>query len=315
VLAWTKAEAGSLTISDVAEPEPPADSAVIAVEAFSPNRGESFVIEGAEPGFRPGKDIAGRVVRSAASGRGPAVGSRVVAHLESGGWAERASVPIDRLALIPEAISSVEAAALPMAGLTALRLTRVTGALASRRLLMTGASGGVGHFFVELAASQGAEITVVAATAARSRRLLELGASHWVADPAEATGRFDIGLDSVGGSTTTAVLRKLTNDGLLIWFGQASRIPPTLDFFDWTAGSSATIRKFLYSDGHTPVAKDLATVVRLTAAGRLHPEIGSAFDWRETPQAIEAMLERKVRGNTILTIPSSHVDAQKGTHP
>jgi NADPH:quinone reductase len=279
---------------------------VVAVEAFSPNRGESFLLERAEPGFRPGKDIAGTVVRSAASGRGPHIGIRVVAHLDHSGWAERAAVKVDHLAAIPKAISSTTAAALPLAGLTELRLTRVTGPLASRRVLMTGASGSVGHYFVELAASQGAPITVVSATEQRSRRLLELGASNWVTDPVEATGRFDIGLDSVGGSTTAAVFTKLTDHGLLIWFGQASRTAPTLDFFDWSGGLSATIRKFSYTDSDLPVADDLATLVRLTATGHLHLEIGLVADWKETPQVIETMVERTVRGNAVLTIPSPH---------
>lgn len=186
------------------------------------NRGETFVLEGATPGFRPGKDkdIAGVIVKPAASGNGPGAGERVVAHLDHSGWAERAAVSVDRLAVLPEEISSTEAAALPLAGLTALRLTRATGPLASRRLLLTGASGGVGHYFVELAAAQGAQITVVTAGEDRSRRLLELGALNWVTDSARATGRFDVGLDSVGGQSTATVLTKLTHHGLLVWFGK-----------------------------------------------------------------------------------------------
>jgi NADPH2:quinone reductase len=215
---------------------------------------------------------------------------------------------VDRLAGLPEAIGSAEAAALPLAGLTALRLTRVTRPLSSRRLLLSGASGGVGHYFVELATAQGAQITVVSASEDRSRRLLELGASDWLTDPGETTGRFDVGLDSVGGRSTATVLSKLTDRGLLVWFGQASRTAPTLDFFDWAGGMSATIREFAYSDDDTPLAEDLTTLVRLTATGRLHPEIGLITDWKDTPRTIEAILARRVRGNAILTIPSSITD-------
>jgi NADPH:quinone reductase-like Zn-dependent oxidoreductase len=303
---WTTTTAESLELVEVDEPEAGPDEVVVAVEAFSPNRGESFVLERAEPGFRPGKDIAGRVISPAASGHGPGVGARVVAHLEHSGWAELAAVPIDRLATLPDAIGTVEAAALPLAGLTALRLSRTSGPLASRRVLLTGASGGVGHYFVELAALQGAQITVVTATEERSRRLTELGACAWVRDPADATGPFEIGLDSVGGRSTAAVLSKLTDHGLLVWFGQASRKAPTLDFFDWSGGTSATIRKFAYWEDETPIADDLATLVQLTAAGHLHPEIGLSVDWRETPEAVAAMVKRTVRGNVVLTIPSPH---------
>lgn len=301
--AWTAAGGGSLSLAEVPEPEPGPDEAVVAVEAFSPNRGETFVLEGATAGFRPGKDIAGVIVKAAASGRGPGAGDRVVAHLDHSGWAERAVVPVDRLAALPEAITITDAAALPLAGLTALRLTRVAGPLASRRVLFTGASGGVGHYFVELAAAQGARITVVTASAERGDRLLELGAVDRITGPAHAEGRFDVGMDSVGGSSTATVLSKLTGRGVLVWFGQAGRTPPTLDFFDWTGGSSATIRKFLYTDDETPVAEDLATLARLTAAGRLHPEVGLVADWADTPRVIDALLARTVRGNAVLTIP------------
>ena len=105
------------------------------------------------------------------------------------------------------------------------------------------------------------------------------------------------------------MLTKLTDHGLLVWFGQASRSAPTLDFFDWTGGSSATIRKFLYTDDDTPIADDLATLVRLTATGHLHPEIGLVAGWEDTPQIIEAMVARTVRGNAVLTIPSSQTIA------
>jgi NADPH:quinone reductase-like Zn-dependent oxidoreductase len=314
VQAWIVTEPGSVTLAEVDEPEPGPDDVVVAVQAFSPNRGETFVLEHAASGFRPGKDIAGDVIKPAASGHGPRVGVRVVAHLDHSGWAERAAVPVNRLAVLPEKISTTEAAALPLAGLTALRLTRATGPLASRSVLLTGASGGVGHYFVELAAAQGAQITVATAGEERSRRLIELGASGWISDPAHAVGRFDVGLDSVGGPSTATVLSKLTEHGLLVWFGQASRTAPTVDFFDWTGGSSATIRKFLYTDDPTPVADDLATLVRLTATGRLHPEIGRVVGWQDTPQTIDAIVARMVRGNAVLTVPSPQTTEPHDRH-
>ena len=66
--------------ADVDEPEPAADEVVIAVDAFSLNRGETYLLEAPRPGWRPGKDVAGRVVRAAADGTGPGVGTRVVGH-------------------------------------------------------------------------------------------------------------------------------------------------------------------------------------------------------------------------------------------
>ncbi len=71
-----------------------------------------------------------------------------------------------------------------------------------------------------------------------------------------------------------AVHCRLTNRGLLVWLGQASRQPPVLDFFDWRGGASATLRKFDYEDSEVSDGDDLATLVRLVTSGHLHPEIG-----------------------------------------
>lgn len=222
-----------VAMADVPEPTPSTSQLIVEVEAFSPNRGETFLLETPRPNWRPGKDIAGRVVQEAASGLGPALGSRVVAHSEEAGWAQRAAVPVSGATTLPDTLAFEVAAALPLAGLTALRLLRCAGPLSSRRILLTGASGGVGHYFVELAARQGARVTAVTSSAARGERLRELGAEAIVTTVADAHGTFDVVLDSVGGDSLMAVLRKLVPLGQAIWFGQASRVPPTLDFFDW----------------------------------------------------------------------------------
>jgi NADPH:quinone reductase-like Zn-dependent oxidoreductase len=294
--------APAVRLADALDVTPGDDELLVQVEAISVNRGETFRLEDAGPGWRPGKDIAGRVVGAAATGRGPREGARVVAHLDDGGWAERAVVPLDRVAELPDAVDTTTAAALPLAGLTALRLLRATGPVAGRRVLLTGASGGVGHYFVELAAAHGPDLTVVVGTPSRAERLRELGATRAVGSVEEAGRPFDIGLDSVGGDSTQAVLGALTTHGRLVWFGQASRKPPVLDFFDWSGGAMATISKFHYLDDVTPVADDLATLVRLTASGRLHPEIGLHDGWDNANAAIAALLDRRVRGNVVLEV-------------
>ncbi len=295
---------GSLTIEmvDVEEPSPNSDQAVIAVEAFSINRGEALQLMREGTGWRPGKDVSGTVVTACADGSGPAVGSRVLAHLEKGGWAERVAIASDQMVELPEEISSTDAATLGLAGLTALRLLRVVGPLYGRNVLLTGASGGVGHFFIELAAAQGARVTAVTASTERGERLLELGAHAIVTHVQDAEGPFDVVLDSVGGDSTQAAWRTLAPHGLFVWFGQASMTPPTLDFFDWAGGLSATMQKFHYLDVPTGIAEDLSTLVDLTVSGRLTPEVGFLGDWTATGSAIEDMFARKVRGNAVLTV-------------
>ena len=173
----------------------------------------------------------------------------------------------------------------------------MAGPLYGRSLLLTGASGGVGHFFVELAAAQGARVTAVTASPARGQRLLELGAHAIVTHVQLGRGPFEVVLDSVGGATTQAAWRTLTPDGTFVWFGQASRTPSTLDFFDWAGGLNATLRKFHYLEPLDGIQQDLSTLVDLTAAGRLTPEIGFLDDWALTENAIEHLLARRLRGH------------------
>lgn len=298
---------GSVLTGEAPEPEPAADEVLIAVEAYSVNRGETFQLDGRldrrRPGWRPGKDVAGTVVRAAADGTGPAAGTRVVAHPPASGWAERAAVPVHSVAALPDAIDAVTAAALPLAGITALRLLRAAGPVAGRRLLITGASGGVGHYVTELAVSTGAAVTAVSSTPERGARLLELGAAGIVTSPADAEGPYDVVLESVGGTSLPAALARLAPGGLLVWFGQASRTPVTLDFFDFFKGpAQARIAHFDYTRADTTYAAELATLIRLVAGGRLHPEIGTVRDWSRTAEVIEDIRGRRVRGNAVLTV-------------
>jgi NADPH:quinone reductase len=289
-------------LGEVALPTPAADEALVAVEAFSINRGETFLLERPRPGWRPGKDIAGRVLRAAADGSGPACGARVVGHPAQAGWAQVAAVPTAALAVIPAELDSVTAAALPLAGLTALRLVRTARPVAGERVLLTGASGGVGHYLTELASEAGVAVTAVSATRERARRLRALGATQTVHDIHVADGPFDVAFESVGGSSLPIALSLLKKGGRLVWFGQASRQPITLDFFDYFRQTGAAIRHFHYEDDETPVVHDLATLVWLVASGRLHPELGLVADWKQTGEALAALRQRRLVGNAVLRV-------------
>jgi NADPH2:quinone reductase len=292
-----------VALSPIDPPEPAPDEALVAVEAFSVNRGEILLLQSGrtEP---PGKDIAGRVVRTAADGSGPPAGARVVAHVDGRGWSEVVPVSTDRLAALPDQVSSEIAAALPLAGLTALRLVRAVGDLAGRRVLLTGASGGVGHYVVELGAAAGAKVTAVVSTPERGARLSALGAEAVVTSVGDAVGPFDLAMESVGGEVFARTLLKLGRGGSLLWFGQASLEPGRADFFAVQQGPrDVTIRTFNYwleADGD---AEDLTTLVKLVAEGRLHPEIGELADWTQTPRVLAALRDRRVRGNAVLTLP------------
>src|ERR1700732_4494619 len=94
-----------IAIREVAEPELQPNEALVAVHAFSLNRGELRLFQVRPEGWRPGQDIAGVVVRAATDGRGPAAGTRVVALVDQAGWAERAAVPSHRIAPLADNVS------------------------------------------------------------------------------------------------------------------------------------------------------------------------------------------------------------------
>jgi NADPH2:quinone reductase len=296
-----------LTMAEVPEPVPGPGEVVVAVEAYSVNRGEMLLLNGvygapARAGWRPGQDVAGVVVAAAPDGTGPAVGTRVVGHPEGSGWAERVLIPLDKITELPAEVPSTTAAALPLAGLTALRLIRAAGSLAGRKVLLTGASGGVGHYLTELAAGAGAVVTAVASSAERGKRLAELGADSVALDVADAAGPFDVIMESVGGKTFTTALTKLAPGGTVLWYGQAGIEPPVLDFFSLMPVTPFTLRHFPHWVSDTSDGDDLQTLVRLTASGRLHPEIGRISDWTQTPAVLEDLYQRRVRGNAVLTL-------------
>src|SRR5260370_812352 len=193
-------------LRQVREPAPGLHEALVAVQAFSLNRGELRSFRNNEEGWIPGQDISGIVLRQAADGRGPPAGARVVALMDEFGWAERAAVPTQRIAVLPDTVSFAAAAALPVAGLTALRALRPGAPWRGKRVRITGAAGGVGHLAVQLAARSGARVTAVAGRPERGPGLRELGATDVVVGIEQAQGRFGLILESAGGASLGTAL-------------------------------------------------------------------------------------------------------------
>jgi NADPH:quinone reductase-like Zn-dependent oxidoreductase len=306
-LTATGGPAYTVEFTEVTEPDAGPAEVVVEVDAFSVNRGEIFALSGvygepAEQGWLPGQDVVGRVVRAAADGSGPAVDQRVVCHPDAGGWAERVAVPTAKLTALPDNVSIIGAAALPLAGLTALRLVRAAGIAPASRILLTGASGGVGHFVTELASAAGAEVTAVTASRLRGQHLDLLGAAHIIQNLDDADGPFDVVLESVGGQTFTAALSRLAPGGTLLWFGQASLTPVSLSFFDLFGVTPVTIKHFPHWVSRTSDSEDLCTLVELVATGQLHPQIGRVADWAETATVLDDLHQRRILGNAVLTI-------------
>ena len=224
MLAFVNTPSAPLPVAlrEVAEPQPAADEALVEVHAFAVNRGELILLAMRPEGWRPGQDVAGVVVQAAADGSGPKAGTRVVALVDGGGWAQRVAAPIARMAALPDNVSFASAAPLPVSGVTALRTVRLGGALLGRRALITGAAGGVGSFAVQLAALAGAEVTGVVGRPERAAGLTERGATATVTSIQEAERVFDLILESAGGSSLAGAISKVAPQGTIVLFGNSS---------------------------------------------------------------------------------------------
>jgi NADPH2:quinone reductase len=293
-----------LALREVSEPEPAAGEALIDVHATSLNRGELALLAARSDGWRPGQDIAGVVVRAAASGEGPPTGARVVGLVEDAGWSERTAVPIARLAELDDAVSFEAAATLGLAGRTAIRTVRLAGPLLGRRVLVLGAGGGVGHLVLQLAARAGGRVTAQVRDARRATELVELGAEivNTSDEPEEAA--FDVVLDGVGGPSLERAVHAIRPEGTIVLFGATDSEPANLTLLDFIGHEGARILTyFSYASGdEASIGADLAVLAKLVARGQLLPTVGAMFDWREADQAISALASGHVAGKAVLTL-------------
>jgi NADPH2:quinone reductase len=292
-----------VAIREVAEPELRPDEALVAVHAFSLNRGELRLFQVRPEGWRPGQDIAGVVLRAAADGSGPAAGTRVVALCDWEGWAERAAVPTKRMAPIADNVSFAAAAALPVAGLTALRSLRHGAPLLGKRVLITGAAGGVGNLAVQLAARSGARVTAIVGSTERGRVVDGLGAAEIVTKIEDAQGRFGLILEAAGGASLKAAIERVEARGTVVVFGNSSGEPTPFNFRDFAEHQNARIQGFHYftSEAGERFAPDLALLAGLIADGSLVPRIAE-HGWREVPRVGPMLRDRKIPGKAVFHI-------------
>jgi NADPH:quinone reductase-like Zn-dependent oxidoreductase len=299
----TPGRAVPIELREVAEPIPARDEALVAVHAFSLNRGELSSFARNKEGWIPGQDIAGVVLRQAINGAGPPAGARVVALVDEFGWAQRAAVPSHRMAVLPENVGFSQAATLPVAGLTALRTLRHGGSLVGRRVLITGAAGGVGTLAVQIAARSGAHVTAVVGQPERAVGLLALGAAEVVEGIDNAQGRFALILESAGGASLAKAIQLVEPRGTVVVYGNSSTEPTTIGFANFRGAPNARIQSFSYftSGAEDRFAPDLALLVSLIADGSLKPQIGVERTWRDILQVAELLRNRHIAGKAVLT--------------
>jgi NADPH:quinone reductase-like Zn-dependent oxidoreductase len=288
-------------LREVAEPQPAANEALVEVRAFSLNRGELRLFQVRPEGWRPGQDISGVVVKPAADGSGPAAGTRVVALTDNAGWAERAAVPSHRIAALPDNARFDEAAALPVAGLTALRTLRHGAPLLGRRVLITGAAGGVGHMAVQIAARSGARVTAVVGGPERGRHIR--GAAEIVEGIDKAQGGFALILESAGGTSLAAAIARIEARGTIVIYGNSSGEPTSVTFRDFAEHPNARIQSFSYftSEPEDRFAPDLALLASLVGDSSLKPVLAE-YSWRDIAKAGPELRDRHIAGKAVFHI-------------
>jgi NADPH:quinone reductase-like Zn-dependent oxidoreductase len=263
-------------LRDVQDPVPAANETLVRVRAFSLNRGEVVDLAGADDGDAVGWDVAGVA----------STGERVVGVVRRGAWAELVAVPTSQLALIPDGVSDAEAATLPTAGLTALRSLELGGFLVGKRVLVTGATGGVGRYAVQLAELAGAAVTAVRV-------------ADGLADD------FDLVVDAVGGATFAAAIEHLAPGGLVVNLATGSP-DEVVSFratqFDRSPGARIYTLNLFDELPRMDAAKGLARLGDLLAQRRLTAHVELEAPWQELDRAIDAVLTRAIRGNAVLQV-------------
>ena len=303
-----KGAPANLSLGELEEPRPAPSEALVRVAAISLNRGEVTAPRWPSPASTRAGTSPARSSEPAADGTGPRAGARVVGFLASGAWAELAAVPTNSLAELPENVSLEQAATLPVAGLTALYTLEKGGGLIGRSVLVTGASGGAGHFAVQLARLSGARVVALVRREEREQLVREAGAHQIVvgedAEGAERFGPYHLVLESVGGKVLGDAMGMLTPGGVCVTFGASGGTEASFDVRSFYLAGGAKLYGFILFHevlAH-PASDGLSRLSRLVAEGRLTPLVSVVAPWEEIGDVAQRLLDRGYTGKAVLTV-------------
>ncbi len=255
----------------------------------------------------PGLDVAGTVVAVGPDVQSLSVGDRVFG-IAKGSFAQYALALADKLTEAPEQLTDPEAAVLGVSGLTALQALRDVGKVQpGQRVLILGASGGVGSYAVQIAKAMGAEVTGVC-SAAKADFVRSLGAEqvldYRATDPVDGSSQYDLIVDIGGNRALRALRRALTPKGTLVVVGGESG-------GKWTGGFGRMLRapmlSLFVSQRLAPVtssenAVDLAALADMVEAGSLRPAVDTVFPLTEAADAMRRLVAGDVQGKIAIRV-------------
>lgn len=331
VLLTELGAAEDVRLTEVPRPMPGANEVIVRLRAAALNHRDIFIRQGLYPGIKLpvilGSDGAGEVTELGPGvdsswigasvvvdpcldwGPNPKVHShkfRILGMPENGTHAEFVKVPVGNLAKKPSGLSFEEAAALPLAGMTAYRavVTRA-GVESGEKVLVTGIGGGVAALALQIARSRGAHVFVTSGSDEKIARAIELGAeggvnyrsSDWGKEIVALTGGGpDVVIDSIGGDTFNKALEILKLGGRLATYGATTG-----------AASKVEVRRIFWKQlslfGSTMGTKaDFLAMLELYDSGGLHPIIDQVFALEEASKAYQRMEESSQFGKIVLRI-------------
>ena len=320
---------------DVPEPEPGPGETVVRLRAAALNRRDLFATQGQYPGVTPdilpkipGSDGSGEVVARGEGADGPGEGTEVVINPalywgdnprvpgkeyrilgipDEGTFAEFIKVPSDHVFPKPSHLSHEEAAALPLAALTAYRALVTRGGVAEgETVLVPGVGGGVATFLVQIASSLGAHVYVTSGSDEKIEEARSFGAEggvnynseNWSRELKNMSGSVDLSLDSIGGDTFNALLSLAKPGGRIVVFGATAGPTP----------KATTIRIALKNLDVLGTAmgtpEEFGAMLDLYADNGLRPKVNETFPLEDTAEALHLMQDGGGMGKIVLSIPA-----------
>ncbi len=306
-----------LALTEIPAPVPGPYDVVVSVRAAGVDRGTWHLMAGHPYAVRlafglrrpkhpvPGRDVAGVIVEVGSQVTAVAVGDEVMGTAD-GSFAEMAVVPESRVARKPAGLSFEEASTLPVSGLTALQAVRDAGRIRhGDRVLVIGASGGVGSYAVQLATACGAEVTGVA-SGGKADLVRSLGATRvidYTREDLDDGTRYDVVLDIAGLRPLRQLRRLLKDTGTLViiggeggdrWIGGTHRQLAALVLSPF---SSQRLTALLSKEN----AEDLDALAQLVDEGSLRPALERTFALHEAAKAVDHVVDGHARGKVAIT--------------